>query len=145
VSKCNCSSQKPLLTTGIWTRDIWFRSLGLRPLDKTRSIHLQFNLCFMAKCLMMTINWRHLTVLYMKCLTCYLLFEVRSTSRSAIHLQFDFSSNAIEIRAVQSPKWIVITYITYIHYIPLTLYPPDSRSFSDIPPRRQRFTKIIYL
>jgi hypothetical protein len=31
VSKGNCSSQKPLLTTGIWTRD-WFRSLDLRPL-----------------------------------------------------------------------------------------------------------------
>jgi hypothetical protein len=30
VSKCNCSSQKPLLT-GIWTRDLWFRSLDLRP------------------------------------------------------------------------------------------------------------------
>jgi hypothetical protein len=29
-------------------------------------------------------------------------------------------------------------------YIPLTLYPRrDSRSISDIPPRRPRFTKII--
>jgi hypothetical protein len=34
VSKCNCSSQKPLPTTGIWTRDLWFRSLDLRPLDQ---------------------------------------------------------------------------------------------------------------
>jgi hypothetical protein len=34
VSKCNCSSQKPLLTIGIWTRNLWFRSLGLRPLDQ---------------------------------------------------------------------------------------------------------------
>jgi hypothetical protein len=30
----NCSSQKPLPTTGIWTRDLWFCSLGLRPLDQ---------------------------------------------------------------------------------------------------------------
>jgi hypothetical protein len=29
---------------------------------------------------------------------------VRSTARHAIHLQFDISSNVIEIRAVQSPK-----------------------------------------
>jgi hypothetical protein len=34
LSKCNCSSQKPLLTTGIWTRDLWLRSLDLRPLDQ---------------------------------------------------------------------------------------------------------------
>jgi hypothetical protein len=26
--------QKPLLTSGIWTRDLWFRSLDLRPLDQ---------------------------------------------------------------------------------------------------------------
>jgi hypothetical protein len=26
VSKCNYSSQKSLLTTGIWTRDLWIRS-----------------------------------------------------------------------------------------------------------------------
>jgi hypothetical protein len=32
-SKSNCS-KKPLLTTGIWTRDLWFRSLDLRPLDQ---------------------------------------------------------------------------------------------------------------
>jgi hypothetical protein len=34
VSKCNCSSQKPLPTTGIRTRDLWFCSLDLRPLDQ---------------------------------------------------------------------------------------------------------------
>jgi hypothetical protein len=34
VSKCNRSSQKPLLTTEIRTRDLWFRSLDLRPLDQ---------------------------------------------------------------------------------------------------------------
>jgi hypothetical protein len=32
--KCNCSSQKPLPTTGIRTRDLWFCSLDLRPLDQ---------------------------------------------------------------------------------------------------------------
>jgi hypothetical protein len=32
MSKCNCSSQKPLLATRILTRDLWFRSLDLRPL-----------------------------------------------------------------------------------------------------------------
>jgi hypothetical protein len=31
MSKCNCSSQKPLLTAGIWNRVLWFRSLDLRP------------------------------------------------------------------------------------------------------------------
>jgi hypothetical protein len=31
----------------------------------------------------------------------------RSTARHAIHLQFDISANAFEIRAVQSPKCIV--------------------------------------
>jgi hypothetical protein len=31
VSKYDCSSQKPLLTNGIWTRDHRFRSLGFRP------------------------------------------------------------------------------------------------------------------
>jgi hypothetical protein len=25
--------KNPTLTTGIWTRDLWFRSLDLRPLD----------------------------------------------------------------------------------------------------------------
>jgi hypothetical protein len=35
VSKCYCSSQKPLLTTVIWTRDLWFRSPELRPLDQS--------------------------------------------------------------------------------------------------------------
>jgi hypothetical protein len=34
VRKSNCSSQNPLLTTRIWTRDLWFRSLGLRPLNR---------------------------------------------------------------------------------------------------------------
>jgi hypothetical protein len=34
VSKCNSSSQKLLLTTGIWTRNLWLRSLDLRPLDQ---------------------------------------------------------------------------------------------------------------
>jgi hypothetical protein len=34
VSKCNCPSQNPLLTTGIWTRNLWCRSLDLRPLDQ---------------------------------------------------------------------------------------------------------------
>jgi hypothetical protein len=32
---------------------------------------------------------------------------VRSTARDAIHLQFDISADAREIRAVQSPKCIV--------------------------------------
>jgi hypothetical protein len=34
LSKCNCSSQKHLITTGIWTRDFWFRCQNLRPLDQ---------------------------------------------------------------------------------------------------------------
>jgi hypothetical protein len=34
VSQCNCSSQKPLPTTGIRTRDLWFCNLDLRPLDQ---------------------------------------------------------------------------------------------------------------
>jgi hypothetical protein len=29
-----CSSQKPLLTIGFWTRDLWFYSLDLRPLGQ---------------------------------------------------------------------------------------------------------------
>jgi hypothetical protein len=37
VSKC--SSQKPLLTTGIRTRDLWFCSLDLRPLDQPAVIN----------------------------------------------------------------------------------------------------------
>jgi hypothetical protein len=39
VSKCNCLSQKPLLTTGIWTRDLWFRGVDIRPLDQPAVIH----------------------------------------------------------------------------------------------------------
>jgi hypothetical protein len=31
---------------------------------------------------------------------------VRSTSRYAIHLQFNISANALEIRALQSPKCV---------------------------------------
>jgi hypothetical protein len=34
-------------------------------------------------------------------------FYVRSTARHAIHLQFDISTNAFEIRAVQSPECMV--------------------------------------
>jgi hypothetical protein len=34
MSKCNGSSQKPLLTTGIRTQDLWFCSLNLRPRDQ---------------------------------------------------------------------------------------------------------------
>jgi hypothetical protein len=33
----NCSSQKPLLITGIRTQDIWFLSLDLRPLDDEKT------------------------------------------------------------------------------------------------------------
>jgi hypothetical protein len=33
--------------------------------------------------------------------------SVRSTARRVIHLQFDISANAVEIRAVQNPKCIV--------------------------------------
>jgi hypothetical protein len=33
--------------------------------------------------------------------------QVRSTARHAIHLRFGISANALEIRAVQSPKCIV--------------------------------------
>jgi hypothetical protein len=32
---------------------------------------------------------------------------VQSTARHAIHLQFDIIANALEIRAVQSPKCVV--------------------------------------
>jgi hypothetical protein len=35
----NCSSQKTLLTTGIWTLDLWFRSLNLNPLDQPAVIY----------------------------------------------------------------------------------------------------------
>jgi hypothetical protein len=35
MSKCNCSSQSPLLSTKIWTRDLWFCSQDLRPLDQS--------------------------------------------------------------------------------------------------------------
>jgi hypothetical protein len=33
---------------------------------------------------------------------------LRSSARHAMHLQFDINVNAIEIRAVQSPKFIVV-------------------------------------
>jgi hypothetical protein len=36
-----------------------------------------------------------------------LFLTVRSTARHAIHLQFDISANALEIKAVQSQKCIV--------------------------------------
>jgi hypothetical protein len=35
------------------------------------------------------------------------VIKIQSTARQAIHLQFDISANALEIRAVQSPKCIV--------------------------------------
>jgi hypothetical protein len=41
----------------------------------------------------------------------YFLAHVRSTARHALHLQYDFSINALEIRAVQSPKSDVLLYI----------------------------------
>jgi hypothetical protein len=34
MSEFNCSSRKPILTTGIRTRDLWLRNLDLRPLDQ---------------------------------------------------------------------------------------------------------------
>jgi hypothetical protein len=34
-------------------------------------------------------------------------YNIRSTARRAIHLEFDISANALEIRMVQSPKWNV--------------------------------------
>jgi hypothetical protein len=43
VSKCNCSAQKSLLTTGIWTRDFWIRRLNLRLLC-TRPTNRQIKL-----------------------------------------------------------------------------------------------------
>jgi hypothetical protein len=33
--------------------------------------------------------------------------RVRSTARYAIHLEFDISPNAFEIRVVQSSKWLI--------------------------------------
>jgi hypothetical protein len=38
---------------------------------------------------------------------CEYALSVRSTARYAIHLQFDISATALEIRAVRSPKCIV--------------------------------------
>jgi hypothetical protein len=39
---------------------------------------------------------------------------VRSTLRLATHLQFNISANALEIRAVQSPKRIVWCAVDYV-------------------------------
>jgi hypothetical protein len=45
MTKCNYSSQKPLVTTGIWTRDLWFRSLTIRPADRLMMFMQKFLLC----------------------------------------------------------------------------------------------------
>jgi hypothetical protein len=45
---------------------------------------------------------------------CSVLFprsNVLSTARPAIHLQFDVSAKSVELRAVYSPKWIVLCVV----------------------------------
>jgi hypothetical protein len=69
-----------------------------------------------------------------------------STARHAMHLKFDISPNALEIR-VQSSKCEIWCAIDYTH-IPLTLYPRrGSSGISDIPPRRlnKMHKKMTYL
>jgi hypothetical protein len=43
-------------------------------------------------------------------------FNVRSTARRAIHLQFDISANCFEIKAFQTPKFIVWCAVNCIYY-----------------------------
>jgi hypothetical protein len=52
-------------------------------------------------------NSIHQIILYTLDASIYLRLTVRSTARHVIHLQLDISTNAFEIRAVQSLKYIV--------------------------------------
>jgi hypothetical protein len=44
---------------------------------------------------------------YIRSFTYVFFFYVRSIARHDMHLQFDISANAFEIRAIQSPKCVV--------------------------------------
>jgi hypothetical protein len=83
--KCNCSSQKSLLTRGIGTQDLWLRILDLRPLDQpaVKCVIHKEGLCLS--------SWdiNRLMIMMMIIIIIYLKLKIQMKSKESSHLLLD--------------------------------------------------------